>query len=334
MNNAKYLCVVVFLLLLIIPFTFGCGNPMPPATITYDGMLTIVHPVVNDVASHLYVNQSDEAGMIYFKEKLKALGIESGTVIIDSELGAKGNLSHCIAINTSDRGVVFLYVIPESCELIDEEERLQIAYISKGKNIGLLPAKYAISSDYSWYDSYLKEIYEYYDRCEYLFKISEILDENAECIDSIQNQIDYIDFLLISEVSSYSMTEYDSLNNKIDRLVYLANEYVKEYNDCLVQFNEQIEQPLVESGKYPEDLFYVEEYTISPGKYPELTLSVPQPITIPYLSLNIYDAISDLDEMISDCNSLGTIDNLNRDLYRVERVDEKNFQVINFKICW
>jgi len=294
-------CILVVTIIVTVVVHFGPGSTVvPPATMTYNQTLSAIYPVVDDISSRFFANESDEAGATYFLDRLGELGVGGGIVDIDSKLGGKGNLDCCVAVNTIDRGVVFFTVLPTDSNIQDDGQRLQYVYLVKGEKIGLLPAKFAASSDYSWYTQYLDDVYRYYDYCEYLGRLSDLIDRLGNSIDS---------FGMYALFGSYSQSD-------INR----ANAVIAEYNDYVEDYNSKIDDALSRQSEYPETLFYVEEYTISPYVIPTIPV-VPEP---PYIT-------STADQLESQMDSIA---NLDENSIHAERVTDKNFVVAGFGIKW
>ena len=144
------------------------GLPSPskseqPAELNWSKLINIATPLVNDILPLSNINLSDEESMTLFRDKLVDKGIAAGLVKIDSRLGANGNLNYCIAVNTLDNGIVFLYILPKGIEISNEDNRLQEVYLKNNERVGLLSVIYAASSDYLWYINYLEDIYANWD---------------------------------------------------------------------------------------------------------------------------------------------------------------------------
>lgn len=296
------LCLVVLLL-----FNLGCFNSAcavvktPIAVKTYEQAISQIYSIVDDVSSQLYLNKTDESGVVYFLDKLEQMGIHGGIVRINSKLKGNGNLDYCVAINTVDRGIIFVTVVPKEMEVKDEEQRLQFVYLVNGEKVGLLTAKFTESNDYSWYESYLSDTYAFYDYCEYLAELSDLLDSLGKGIDN---------FRMMSMFSaSVSQSDIDWVNR-----------IIVEYNECVEDYNEQSKDLQSRADEYPEDIFYVEEYTI--GLY-----SVPL-IASPMYIPNPFPTAGQL------ANQMSHITNLDRDSFSVDRVTDKNFVVTGFSIKW
>jgi len=296
----SFVCVLVGLILVVLS-AIGCSpKPAPDAVVTYNEMLLNIYSFIGDVSSEFYVNESDRSGVIYFLDRLREMGVNGGGVDISGKMGARGNLDYCVAVNTVDRKIIFLTVLPQSIEIEDEEQRLQFVYLVKGEKIGLLPAKFAMSNDYSWYNNYLDEIYAFYDYCKYLGELGDALDRLGKSIDNFR-----------------IMSIFSASQSDINR----ANVVVAKYNEYIESYNRQIDDLQGELDKYPENIFYVEEYTINPYGVAPIPIS---PITIPAP----FPTVDQLESQMS------RIVNLNRGDFKVERVTEKNFVVSGFKIRW
>jgi len=241
--------------------------------------------------------------MTYFQNKLWELNISTGLVRIQGEQTAEGNLDYCVAVNTLDRGIVFLTVMPESLTAEDREQNLQLVYLMEGERIGLLPAKLASSNDYAWYASYLDDVYAYYDRCEYLAELSDLLDRFVQGLDNIRT------------------TMLFAPQGDIDRVSSL----VDEYNRQTVRYNELLRSIQVDENQYPESLYYIEieeQWTDTWGRF---NVPVPPPLlSVPTLFPTVEQLSSQMQKIVL----------LSESTCKVERVTDKNFIVNEFKIKW
>jgi hypothetical protein len=303
-RKSVYVFTIVFLIFGTVMIYRYFNNPFiqsPAATKTYDEVVSSIYPLIGDISDQFFSNQTDKPSVIYFRNKLKESGIDGGIVKIDSELKAEGNLDYCIVVNTQDRGFVYLTIVPKSLEMEDEEQRLQFVYLMDDKKIGLLPAKFAISNDYSWYETYLDNVYTYYDEGAYLTKISDLLQTLKYGINNTRTIMEW----------SASQSVLDEYNNLID-----------DYNSYIDVYNEQITAYQNKLSEYPESLFFINEYSINLK-----SVALPSSIPLPNVS-NPNPSIEELNTQMSN------IKNLNKSDYKVERDTDKNFMVTGFHIKW
>lgn len=365
-------CIAILLSLLPVSVVLGCAAPAPAPTptpqapvtptptpapvpttvgINYDDLLVTINSFVNSISMLSKINQSDKNAMSVLRDKLKERNIETGLVSISSELGAPGNLDYCIAVKTNDRDIVFLTVLPAD---IDPVERLQFVYLEKGQKIGIIPAKLSVSNSYDWYQTYLEETYDYYSYLEYLEEYYNINDKNESRLDEIYDSNEKIRSYIEDPplmLQYLSDSEYDRVNRELDRLIDLASSRIDRYSDVyLAQFNDQIvdlnnEISIADelSDKYPCEIFYIEEYFINPSHlYPQVQIPLFTPIPLPeyylitpevfYTDVDSY--LSALSDMINEDDSYNQIPKPDKRQFTFERITDKNFVVTNSKIKW
>lgn len=325
------------------------SNSEQPAELNWSKLINIATPLVNDILPVSGINLSDEESMTLFRDKLVDKGVAAGLVKIDSRLGANGNLNYCVAVNTLDKGIVFIYVLPKGLEISNEDNRLQEVYLKNDERVGLLSAIYATSSDYSWYVNYLEETYANWDYGEYISEFGNIVDKNKTELDKLSSKIDeLIDFAEDPNISIYDSAmsqaqidaKYNSLLNEVDARIDQYNNYNDQYNGQVEEYNAKLDSYLIESEKYPYELFYVEEYTINPNRisYPLITIPSPIPFpVIPITPFSLYTIDTYLDALqnrVSRDYSYNLLPEPDRSQFKAERITEKNFIVNDFKIKW
>lgn len=297
-KSFKYL-LILFIVFTVTMVSCSSTNSMPPAIKTYNEILLQIQPLTDNLSNQFHVDQTDKPGVEYFINKLKDFGIDGGIVKINSKLRSNGNLDYCVAINTIDRGVVFFTVLSNGIDVEDGKQRLQYVYLAKGEKVGLLSAQFAASNDYSWYISYLNDVYTFFDYGKYLSELKGLLDTFGKCVDRSQLMM-----------WTASQTDIDAANRLIDKY----NIYIDDFNDQIETYNNKL-------NKYPENLFYIEEHSSDlSGKY-KLYTPVPLPVLI----------TGGLDQLSSQMQK---IVNLDKDSCKVERVTEKNFVVDDYNIRW
>jgi len=304
LNKRKIAAIVVPIVVLCIVFgsmhTQGSGDIPPPPSYTYDEAVSTIYHIVGDVCSQFRVNESDKSACNYFLGRLSEFHIGGGIVNIDGSLEAEGDLDYCVAINTSDRGVVFFTVLPKSIDVEDIQQRLQYVYLKEGEKIGLLPAKFAMSNDYSWYERYLDDVYSHFDYGEYLLELSDLLDTCGSIIDNTNAMWMFT-----------SQADVDRFNS----LIIKYNNHVDDFNSQIYAYNSTLDG-------YPEALFYIEEYSIDPSQtfYLPPTLAIPDTV--------FYSGIDSLSYKLQE------IDGLDQKQCIVDRVTDKNFVVKNYSVRW
>lgn len=341
--------------LLALTLVSGCGQPTPQptpqpstkSTTSYADALAIVSSLLDDASVQTRTNQSDLQAMTNLKDKLTESGIEAGLVNIDSGLGATGTLDACVAVKTSDRDVVFLSVVPSDIGVEIEDERLQFVYLEKGKRIGLIPARFAVSNHYSWYEEYLSETYALFDLYEWLKEYSDVVDRNCTRLE----QIDAKNEEIISWIEnpplapSYTVSDVDWVDMEFDRLTDLANARIDRYNGYLIQYNAQVDdldKEIVAAEKladnYPNEILYVEEYLTGLSiPYQPVPTFLPTPVPIP-VPVPIYTSadsfLSALATKIAEDDSYHQVERPDKGMFKVERWTDKNFVVTGFEVRW
>jgi len=319
-------------------------------TIGWDDLLQVVYPLIDEIVIYTGNEISDEKAMSLLRDKLIAMNIETGLVKIQSPLGAEGNLDTCVAVKTIDRGTVFLYIVQADIEFNTSEDRLQFVYLEKGEKVGILPARFSKSNEYSWYKEYLTDIYEYYDNWEYLAAYGEIVDENYEKLLAIDNKntmiIHFIEDPPVVE-SAWYVDNPDEVNAEFDMLIDLANKridtyndvYLAEYNAQATDFNNELEIAEEMSANYPDDLICIEEYYTYPWEpimipefeLPDYILPIkPASLAQEYTDIDTY--LAKLAEMINEDDSYNPVGKPDKDSFRTERITDKNYVVVDYEI--
>ncbi len=332
------------------------GLPSPskseqPAELNWSKLINIATPLVNDILPLSSINLSDEESMTLFRDNFIDKGVAAGLVKINSRLGANGNLNYCVAVNTLDKGIVFLYILPKGIEISNEDNRLQEVYLKNDERVGLLSVIYATSSDYSWYVNYLKDTYANWDYGEYISEFGNIVDKNKTELDKLSSKIDeLIDFAGNPNISIYDSAmsqaqidaKYNSLLGEVDALIDQYNSYTDQYNAQVEEYNARLDSYIIESEKYPSELFYVEEYSINPNRIPFLISPIPMPILIPYTPVpiapfNLYSIdtyLNALQDRVNRDYSYNILPEPDETDFKTERITDKNFIVNDFKIKW
>ncbi|POZ58435.1 hypothetical protein C1O63_1482 [Dehalococcoides mccartyi] len=319
------------------------------ANLYWSKLVDIATPLISDVLQLSSINHSDEESMTLFRDKLISKGVAAGLVKITSRLGANGNLNYCVAVNTLDKGIVFLYVLPKGLEISNEDNRLQEVYLKNGERVGLLSAIYATSSDYSWYVNYLEETYADWDYGDYITEFGNIVDKNKTELDRLCSKIeDLIDFAESPNISIYDSAmsqaqidaKYNSLLNEVDIRINQYNNYKDQYNAQVEEYNVKLNSYLIESENYPYELFYVEEYTINPNRISYPLITIPSPIPFPVIPIKPYSLytidtyLDALQNRVSQDYSYNMLPEPDKSQFKAERITDKNFIVDDFKIKW
>jgi len=109
-------------------------------SITFEQLLEVVKPLVSNISQSFTNYSSDLQAMTSFKDQLIALNLKAGLTQITSQLRSSGILDSCVTVQTSDLGLINLYVLPSDFSLTSEDERLQVVYLKANEKVGLIPA--------------------------------------------------------------------------------------------------------------------------------------------------------------------------------------------------
>lgn len=329
------------------------SKSMQTANLYWSNLVDIATPLISDVLPLSSVNHSDEESMTLFRDKLVDKGVAAGLVKINSRLGANGNLNYCVAVNTLDRGIVFLYILPKDVKIRNEDNRLQEVYLKNGERVGLLSAKYGTSSYYTWYIEYLTDTFANWDYGEYINEFGNIVDKNKAALDKLKTKIEeLIDFADNPKISVYDSamsqqqidTKYKSLLEEVDTRIDQYNSYKGQYNAQVEDYNAKLNSFTTESEKYPDELFYIEENFLNPNfvKIPSFSIPTPiffTPITpVPFATINVPNTIdtflNKLQDMVNQNYSYNLLPEPNKIDFKAERFTDKNFLVDDYNIRW
>ena len=207
--------------------------------ITWNNLLDSVEILLDDILPYIEDDDPEIDGMTMLHNKLEEKAIKTGLVSINIEYGEP--LHACIAVETVDRGIVFLDLVPLSLGIegeIPEDEYMQTVYLQEGKRIGFIPARLAKSTEYSWYTDYLESTYEYFDFYVYLNEFSKVIDRNSSRLDDIEATIDEIEYLLLSGPPNYTSERERLFNDRIDRF----NSYIEDFNRQVEEYMTELNQ--------------------------------------------------------------------------------------------
>ena len=159
-----------------------------------------------------------------------------------------------------------------------------------------------------------------------------------------------IDFAENPNISIYDSTmsqaqidaKYNSLLGEVDALIDRYNSYPDRYNTQVEEYNAKLNSYIIESEKYPYELFYVEEYSINPNRISFPISPIPMPTLIPYIpvpiapfSLYTIDTYLDaLQTKVSRDYSYNLLPEPDETDFKTDRITDKNFIVNDFKIKW
>jgi len=296
--------------------------------VKWNSLLNTVEMLLDDVLPYTETNDPGIDSMTMLHNKLEERGVKTGLVSINVEEGEP--IHACVAVETTDRGTVFIDLIPEPIGKEKDIERdvyIQNVYIEKGKKIGFLQARYAQSCEYAWYVDYLNELYICFDYYKYVEEFAEVINKNNSRLDSIAANIDNIEYLLY-QPGNYSAERENLLNQRIDRY----NRYIVEYNKQIEEFMKEVSKLEMMEENFPSFVYWVEETYLFPpyfAKPPDIgPFIIPPALVSPFTGENI-DSLLQSDDSYEqipapDINSVE----------KSERYHENNFVVDNYKIKW
>ena len=174
-NRHRYLLPICFLLVLFI--LQGCASNPPykldsgeQAVLTggsgsvacsWESLLHEVDISLDDVLPYTKEKSSGIDSMVMLHNKLENRGIRTALVAVNVETNEPFFTG--IAVETTDRGLVFLTLVAQSLGIsmsLDRSENIQSVYLKEGEKIGFVEAKFALSGDYAWYLDYLDRFYQ------------------------------------------------------------------------------------------------------------------------------------------------------------------------------
>jgi uncharacterized protein YoxC len=364
--NGKYNIKLLFVSLAVLLFLIvgGCATNPPykldsgeqviltkgdgSVSCSYQELLNKVDSLLDDVLPHTKERSSGIDAMVMLHNGLEDMGIK--TALIATNVQGNEPFYTCIAVETTDKGMIILDLFPQSLGTgfnIDRSEYVQAVYLQKGQKIGLVEAKYAQSNSYSWYLEYLERFYYVADFAEYLAEYESVVEKNNEGLDNISKEIDEITSDL-ENFKSWTFSWTDQTANEFNRLVDALNEKNERYNRNIVIFNAQVEDcnaDLDSFNKLAEDvqdiIYYVKE-----DRTPNLPIALsPLPLFVmpPLVSVpvspsyfNLYPSLSQInDSLLRLDDSYNQIPKPNRQsVKKFERVTDENFIVEDFKLWW
>lgn len=344
-----FLVFVIAICVVATPFTSqGCaGNHQPPYKLdsgeqvvltnndnsiacSWETLLFFVNESLDDVLPYTKERSSDIDSMVMLHNKLEDAGIR--TALVGVNVQDNNPFFTCVAVETSDRGLLFLTIIPQaigdrlSC---NQSEFIQLVYLEKGQKIGFVEAKFALSSSYSWYLDYLTKFYQAGDSSNYLEEFSKVIDDNYMRLNAIDKTNEEI-MGYLEDPEYYTEARRLAFNHRVDR-----------YNSYIDDFNAQIEDYNLELSQYNElaegtsNVIYAikEDYS-----YP-FKVSIPPvnitAITPPEISSYKLPTQSYVDELIASGDSYNQIPKPSRQsTEKFERITDDNFVVNDFKLWW
>lgn len=294
--------------------------------VLYEDAVSTVAELAPTILPRTAVEQSDVTAMSHLTECLREDGIRAGLVLIEDDSGAEGNLDACVAVDTTDRGIAYLYVMPSGMDVQPPDERIQAVYLKEGSRVGLIAASFADSMDYECYLSYLDELYEHYDGWSWLAAFDEALTDYSTQLD---HAIDYVEYPpdLTRDLTSREWETYDDL-------IQLIDDGIDEYNCLIETYNAEWEILEAESPLYPEQLFYIET-TWEDLLYPVIT--VPDLPAVPVVPAIPAPSILTPDDYLSRLDQLALVEPPalpDRDECRYERITDNNFVVVDYDVDW
>lgn len=332
-----------------IVLTRGSGS----VSCSYQELLNKIDSLLDNVLPHTKERSSGLDAMVMLHNGLEDMGIKTALVTINVQDNKP--FYTCTAVETTDKGVVFLDIVPQSLGTsynMSRSEYIQVVYVQKGKKIGFVEAKYAQSNSYSWYLEYLERFYYAADFAEYLTKYADVVDKNFERLGSIGKQLDEIQeglerlrsgsslFGLYRTTSDWEVYEFNRLvdiyNSKVDRF----NQNIKIYEAQTDDYNAQVATWETLSEGLSESIYGIKEDLQYPFTIPLHPLVAPwSQATPPKFTIigqgTIWASLSQVDARLNFDDSYYQLPKPDmQSVEPFERISEENFVVKNSKLWW
>ncbi|MBI4332511.1 MAG: hypothetical protein HY673_14665 [Chloroflexi bacterium] len=294
----------------------------------WNDLLRVAESLLSEIIPYTKQNSSGLASNVVLHNRLEDQGIKSALVGVNAQ-GSKPFFA-CVAVETTDRGVVFVDIIPQTINAkssFDRSELIQSVFLKPGNKIGFIAAKFVDSGDYSWYESYLSKVYDFYDFGIYLDEYADVVKRNRSRLDSIQETIEEIRRYMDDNTNSRNILFVGLFNRKIDRF----NNYIARFNGQLEDYRKDVSFYKELEGKYPDSIYYVVETrgVVNPlptSVLPRLSVIVPSPVAPGTLRLEM---------LLNSDDSYNQIPKPNRErAKKSERFADKNFRVTDFAMWW
>jgi len=341
----KYL---LFIFLLVLFALQGCVSNNPPyklesgeqvilangsgsVSCSSDEFISQVDTLLDDILPYTEENSSDIDSMVMLHNKLEDRGIRTALVAVNVE--SNEPFFTCIAVETTDRELVFLTLVSQSLDTsmsLDRSEYIQSVYLKKGEKIGFVEAKFALSGNYSWYLDYLDRWYRAADFGKYLEEYAEVIDKNSARLSKIDETNEEIRKYL-EDWQYYTEERRLEFNHRVERY----NGYVKVFDVQVEDYNSLLPEVEKLADGLSEVIYGIkEDYS-----YPFAPLIVPHHISINTTLVPSYFAIlpgqSYVDQLIISDDSYSHIPKPDRQsVEKFERLSDQNFIVNDFKLWW
>ena len=303
------------------------------ASCSWDYLLSTLDGFLNEVLPYTKQRSSGIDSMVMLHNKLEGVGIKAALVAINIE-GNKPFFT-CVAVSTTDKGVRFVTLIPQSLSNSlsgKRSEYIQSVYLRESERIGFVEAKFALSGDYSWYLDYLDKFYESTDFGTYLETYHKVIEKNATSLRSIDKTNEEIRKYL---EGSWLYTEGRRIafNRRIERY----NSYVEVYDAQVDDYNLELSECEKLADAVSQVIYCVREdysypFSLNPIVVPPASMPIilPPPVTI-----TIVPTPSNVDRLISSDDSYNQEPKPDRQsTEKFERLSDQNFIVNDFKQWW
>lgn len=343
-NRHRYFLLICFLLVLFI--LQGCASNNPPykldsgeqvilangngsVSCSWKDLLAQVDSLLDDVLPYTKDRSSGIDSMVMLHNKLEDRGIRTALVAVNVE--ANEPFLACITVETTDRGLVFLTLVPQSLgegQSFNRSEYIQAVYLEKGEKIGFVEAKFALSGDYSWYLDYLDRFYAAGDFYNYLEEYNKTIEKNALRLDSIDSTNEEIRGYL-DDLQYYTEQRRIAFNRRVERY----NSYIEVFDAQVEDYNFELSQAERLTNGTSEIIYAIkEDYSYAFVPIVLLPQVIPNviPNVIPHLPTAAY-----VDTLISSDDSYNQIPKPDRQsVEKFERITDDNFVVNDFKLWW
>ncbi len=248
--------------------------------------------------------------------------------------------------------MVYLYFVPDRIEVEYMFERLQVVYLKTGGQIGLIPVKYAESSDYGWYQSYLEEVYTKRDYFGYVCAFEDVKKANDRVFDALSRRINTLinatygipeDFENTMMTSPELYNRSYSIMEKIYARAMKYEIYNKEHERQAADLRSALDNHVEYSMCYPGHLVVLEEDSIYSSFIYDAVVVAPlsnQAISTSskYEKFVVYSNTEEyldyLQSLLDDDFSYSPLPEPDVTSFKYYRITDNNFVVKDFRISW
>lgn len=325
--------------------TRGIGS----VSCSYQELLNRVDSLLDYVSPHTKERSSGLDAMVMLRNGLEDMGIKTALVAINVQDNKP--LYTCIAVETTDKGLVFLSLVEQSLGTrlnIDRSKYVQAVYLQKGQKIGFVEAEYAQQNRYSWYLEYLERFYHAVDFAEYLNEYENVANKNFQRLESIGQKLDAI-YKDLERLRSSSFGWYQAPSDwevyEFNRLVDMYNTKADRFDRNTSVYEAQADDYNTEYNKYETLSEGLSDfiYAVKEEQYPFVVPVYPMPPL--YTAPDISAYLSSVPVALPSLSSIDTQLKFDDSYYLIpkpdmqsvdpfERISEENFVVKDFKLWW